>query len=576
MWGLQSSKVQFSDTMSLDLATVEPSMAGPARPQDRVLLSGVRGSFRKFLLNRYKDSLAGYSTEMLKQWSEMSDSMKGISWEKADFIPNETLGPLGAHHKIHSKEGTYNLVHGSIVIAAITSCTNTSNPALMLGAALLARNAVKKGLKKQPWVKTSFAPGSVAVQGYIESAGLMDGLNQLGFQIAGFGCATCIGNSGPLPPEIQEAIEKSGLATAAVLSGNRNFEARIHPFVMGNYLASPLLVVAAAIAGNINVNLGEEPLGLNEKGEAVYLKDIWPDPQELEDVMLKHVTSKQFSTIYKDVFAGDKNWQAIQIPEESAYKWSDKSTYIKQPPFVMPEMSKKEADIKGARILAIFGDSITTDHISPAGNIGAKSPAGKYLTANGVQPVDFNSYGSRRGNHEVMVRGTFANVRIKNRLVNKEGGFTMVYPEKQETTIYEAAELYQSRKVPLVIFAGKEYGSGSSRDWAAKGTRLLGVRAVIAESFERIHRSNLVGMGVLPLQITPDALATLNLQGDEEVDFPTLNDIKPRTEMTVTVRGSAGTRQAKVLLRIDTPNELKYFNSGGILPYVLSRLEAQA
>lgn len=576
MWGLQSSKVQFSDTMSLDLSTVEPSMAGPARPQDRVLLSGVRGSFRKFLLNRYKDSLASYSQEMLKEWAEMSDSMKGLSWEKADFIPNETLGPLGAYHKIDGPNGSYHLVHGSIVIAAITSCTNTSNPALMLGAALLARNAVAKGLKRQPWVKTSFAPGSVAVRDYIESAGLMDGLNKLGFQIAGFGCATCIGNSGPLPAEIQDAIEKSGLATAAVLSGNRNFEARIHPFVMGNYLASPLLVVAAAIAGNINVNLAEEPLGLNDKGEAIYLKDIWPDPKELEEVVLKNVTANQFSRIYKDVFAGDKNWQAIQIPEEAAYSWSDSSTYIKQPPFVMPEMSKKESDIKGARVLAIFGDSITTDHISPAGNIGAKSPAGKYLTQHGVQPVDFNSYGSRRGNHEVMVRGTFANVRIKNRLASKEGGFTVVHPEKQETTIYEAAETYRSRNVPLVIFAGKEYGSGSSRDWAAKGTRLLGVRAVIAESFERIHRSNLVGMGVLPLQITADAMAALKLQGDEEVDFPTLEDIKPRAEMTVTVRGASGTRQAKVQLRIDTPNELKYFNSGGILPYVLSRLEAQA
>jgi aconitate hydratase len=576
LWGLQSPKVKFSDTLSLDLATVEPSMAGPARPQDRVLLNGVRGSFRKFLLNRYKDSLASYSQEMLKEWSEMSDSMKGISWEKADFVASESLGPLGAYHKINGPKGSYHLVHGSIVIAAITSCTNTSNPALMLGAALLARNAVAKGLRSQPWVKTSFAPGSIAVRDYIESAGLMEGLNTLGFQIAGFGCATCIGNSGPLPPEIQEAIEKSGLATAAVLSGNRNFEARIHPFVMGNYLASPLLVVAAAIAGNINVNLADEPLGLNAKGEAVYLKDIWPDPKELEEVVLKNVTAQQFSRIYKDVFAGDKNWQAIQIPEESSYKWSDSSTYIKQPPFVMPEMSKKEADIHGARILAIFGDSITTDHISPAGNIGAKSPAGKYLTTNGVQPVDFNSYGSRRGNHEVMVRGTFANVRIKNRLASKEGGFTVVYPEKQETTIFEAAELYRTRKVPLVIFAGKEYGSGSSRDWAAKGTRLLGVRAVIAESFERIHRSNLVGMGVLPLQITADSLAALKLQGDEEIDFPTLVDIKPRAEMTVTVRGAGGSRQGKVLLRIDTPNELKYFNSGGILPYVLSRLEAQA
>ncbi len=574
--GLQSPQVRFSDQLTLDMSTVEPSMSGPARPQDRVSLADVRSSFRRFLLGRYKDSLASYDQEMLHEWSQMSDSMKGLSCEKANFTPSERLGPLNNSYDVQKDGQAYRLLHGSIVIAAITSCTNTSNPELMLGAGLLARNAVAKGLGRQPWVKTTFAPGSLTVRDYIESAGLMPSLEQLGFTIAGFGCATCIGNSGPLPIEIQEAIEKAGLATAAVLSGNRNFEARIHPFVMANYLASPILVVAAALAGNINIDLAREPLGFSPDGSAVFLKDIWPDPKELESLVLRHVTAQKFEKVYKDVFAGDAHWRAIRIPEDSSYQWSDDSTYIRRPPFLDPEMSQQSPKIEGARIFAIFGDSITTDHISPAGNISTRSPAGKYLTEHGVSAMDFNSYGSRRGNHEVMVRGTFANVRIRNRLASQEGGYTVLYPGKKETTFFEASEFYRGLNITLVIFAGKEYGSGSSRDWAAKGTRLLGIRAVIAESFERIHRSNLVGMGVLPLQISSEELTKLNLTGEEEIDFPDLTSLQARAELTLTIRSGAQTRTCQVLLRIDTPNELKYFQSGGILPYVLSRLEKLA
>ncbi len=401
-------------------------------------------------------------------------------------------------------------------------------------------------------------------------------MEALGFHIAGFGCAVCIGNSGPLPEEIQKAIDTSGIATASVLSGNRNFEARIHPSVMANYLASPILVVAAALAGNINMNLAEDPIALDPTGHPVYLKDIWPNQDELKALVEKHVTASKFEKVYSNVLAGDANWQATQAPTGETFSWSEKSTYIKQPPFLSKEITKQDPNVKGARVLAIFGDSITTDHISPAGNIGAKSPAGAYLIQKAVQPVDFNSYGSRRGNHEVMMRGTFANVRIKNKIAGREGGFTKIFPEGKDATIFDACEHYESKGTPLVIFAGKEYGSGSSRDWAAKGTRLLGVRAVIAESFERIHRSNLVGMGVLPLQLPAGVTVdSLGLQGDEEIDLPALDAIAPKQELTVTVRNSKGTRTLKTNIRIDTPNELKYFQSGGILPFVLDRL-AQA
>lgn len=574
LWTTEKNKMTFSDTLHLDLATVEPSMAGPSRPQDRSTLSQVRASFRTFLTKRYQQALSEYPAAQIEKWVQSTESTKGHAVEKSTSHPDTEFGPLAQAVPVQLSSGeSFNLTHGSIVMASITSCTNTSNPELMLGAALLARNAVAKGLRSRPWVKTSFAPGSLAVQEYVQAAGLMESMERLGFHIVGFGCATCIGNSGPLKPEIQSAIEKAGLATAAVLSGNRNFEARIHPNILANYLASPLLVVASAIAGNINVNLANDPLALNDKGEPVYLKDIWPDPQELQDIVSKHVTVSKFEKVYNNVFAGDRHWQATQSPEGSKYSWSEQSTYIKQPPFLNPELSSVEKEMKGARILAVFGDSVTTDHISPAGNISPKSPAGKYLLEKGVAATDFNSYGSRRGNHEVMIRGTFANVRIRNRLLEREGGYTKVFPEGTETTIYEASETYRGRNVPLVIFAGKEYGSGSSRDWAAKGTRLLGVRAVIAESFERIHRSNLVGMGVLPLQLSGATVESLALKGDEEVDLPSLENIKPKSEIEVTLRTSQGSRSIKALVRIDTPNELKYFYSGGILPYVLTRLE---
>lgn len=574
LWESHLSGATFADTLSLDMSTVESSMAGPSRPQDRVNLSGVRGAFRSYLLNRYQEPLAQFSKDRLKDWTQMSDSMKGISYEMEAFHPDKDLGPLGACAPLKTAEGkSYNLVQGSITMAAITSCTNTSNPTLMLGAALLARNANRKGLTVKPWVKTSFAPGSVAVREYIAASGLQPDLDKLGFHIAGFGCSVCIGNSGPLPEEIQKAIDTFGIATASVLSGNRNFEARIHPSIMTNWLASPLLVVAAAIAGNINVNLASDPLATGSDGQPVYLKDIWPDADELQALVTKYVTQKRFEEVYSDVFRGDKNWQATQVPAGDTYTWDKDSTYIRQPPFLDKSLAEQDPNVKGARVLAVFGDSITTDHISPAGNISPKSPAGLYLQQHNVPVGDFNSYGSRRGNHEVMMRGTFANVRIKNKLASKEGGLTKMFPSGTETTIYDAAIAYEKTNTPLVIFGGKEYGSGSSRDWAAKGTRLLGVRAVVAESFERIHRSNLVGMGVLPLQLKPGVTVdSLGITGEEEIDFPPLDKIDAKSDITLTLRSPKGTRQITAQIRIDTPNELKYYQSGGILPFVLDRL----
>ena len=580
LWTDKNSPVSnYADTLVLDLNTVEPSLAGPSKPHDRVVLKKVRESFRKFLITRYQETLKAHDTNKLAEWASMSDSMKGLAHETSAFHPDKDLGPLGLSVPVKDDKGnSYNLVHGSVVIAAITSCTNTSNPSLMLGAALLARNAVKRGLKVKPWVKTTFSPGSLVVSAYINSAGLQGSLDALGFNLAGYGCATCIGNSGPLPPHIQEAIEKSGLATGSVLSGNRNFEARIHPLVMANYLASPPLVVAYALAGNLNANLADDPIAIDDKGQPVYLREIWPDAQELADLMVKHVTPKQFSNTYGNVFAGDKNWQATKVPKGATFAWSKDSTYIKEPPFLDPVLPKeaKATEIKNARVLGVFGDFITTDHISPAGNIGKSTPAGKYLQEKGVQPVDFNSYGARRGNHEVMIRGTFANVRIKNRMVDKEGGLTKIYPEGKEASIFDAAEHYQKEKTPVVIFAGKEYGSGSSRDWAAKGTRLLGVRMVIAESFERIHRSNLVGMGVLPLQfIDGQKSENFNLRGDEQIDIVGLDKITPKCELEVSIRQGDKVQKLKAIVRIDTPNELKYFRAGGILPFVLDRIAAK-
>lgn len=566
----------YTDVLKLDLATVEPSMAGPSKPHDRSVLSKVRNSFRKFLVTRYESELKAVSPERLAVWVDDGGALKSKGLETEAQHPDADLGPLGHCVPVQDPKGhKYNLVNGSVVIAAITSCTNTSNPDLMIGAAMIARNAVKKGLKVKPWVKTSFAPGSKVVTDYLNASGLMPSLDSLGFNLVGYGCTTCIGNAGPLPPHIQAAIDKGNLATTAVLSGNRNFEARIHPSVLGNYLASPPLVVAYALAGNINVNLNADPVGINDKGEAVFLKDIWPDREELAKFVMKNVTSAQFNKAYGNVFQGEELWQKTSAPTGATYTWSDDSTYIKKPPFfdqVLVEEAKA-SEIKNARVLGLFGDFITTDHISPAGNINKSTPAGKYLIEKGVAPEDFNSYGARRGNHEIMIRGTFANVRIKNKMVDKEGGLTKIYPENKETTIFDAAEEYARRHTPLVIFAGKEYGSGSSRDWAAKGTRLLGVRAVVAEGFERIHRSNLVGMGVLPIQL-PDGVKvdSLGLTGSEEISISGLDKMSPKSALEIVIKKDGKTQTIKAESRIDTPNELKYFRSGGILPFVLDRL----
>lgn len=532
----QAVQPEFSDLLKLDLSTVEPSLAGPAKPHDRHTLTGVVTSYKNFLAEQ--------------------TTARGPS------------KPAAEGHALRD---------GAIVIAAITSCTNTSNPALMLGAALIARNALAKGMKTPPWVKTSFAPGSKAVTEFIEGAGLMPSLDGLGFNLVGYGCTTCIGNSGPLPEKIGKEVEERGLTVAAVLSGNRNFEARIHPLVRANYLASPPLVVAFALAGRIDIDLSKEPIGNDSKGQPVFLKDIWPDEAELAKLLMSNVTAQKFATSYASVFEGDDEWQKMKIAGGVSYDWSDSSTYIKQPPFLDDEFvntTGARPKIKDARVLGFFGDFITTDHISPAGSIGAKTPAGQYLSSLGVKVSDFNSYGARRGNHEVMMRGTFANVRLKNKLVTKEGGFTKHWPLGQEMTIYDAAIQYKQENVPLVIIAGREYGSGSSRDWAAKGTRLLGVKAVIAETFERIHRSNLVGMGVLPLEFMNGQSATsLGLRGDESITIEGLEELKPKGTVKVTANPSHGlgiTFEARV--RIDTPNELRYYDSGGILPYVLKRL----
>jgi aconitate hydratase len=469
---------------------------------------------------------------------------------------------------------SFNLCHGSVVIAAITSCTNTSNPSVLMAAGLVAKKAVERGLKTKPWVKTSLAPGSKVVTDYLSQSGLMPFLEALNFHLVGYGCTTCIGNSGPLPEPISDAVVEGDLAVVSVLSGNRNFEGRVNPHVRANYLASPPLVVAYALAGNININIATDPLGTDQKGHPVYLKDIWPTAQEVAQLVSHHVTAEQFRTSYADVFTGSKEWSSLQIPTGDLYKWDSQSTYIKEPPFfegitAQPEPLK---DIRSARVLALLGDSVTTDHISPAGSFGKSSPAGKYLMELGVQPQDFNSYGARRGNHEVMVRGTFANIRLKNLLVpGVEGGVSIHLPTQKQMSIYEASIKYQGEGTPLIVLAGKEYGTGSSRDWAAKGPKLLGIRAVIAESFERIHRSNLVGMGILPLQyLTGESAQSLGLTGTEVFEFSGLATLQVGQTLEVKVKAEGSTpRSFKALVRIDTPNELEYYRHGGILPYVL-------
>jgi aconitate hydratase len=519
-------------------------MAGPKRPEGRVALEAVA---------------AGFAAAMESDYKKAAEMGRRVKVEGRDF----TLG------------------HGDVVIAAITSCTNTSNPAVLFAAGLLARNAVAKGLKSKPWVKTSLAPGSQVVAEYLANSGLQKDLDKLGFNLVGFGCTTCIGNSGPLPAEISKAINDNGLIAAAVLSGNRNFEGRVSPDVQANYLASPPLVVAYALAGSVNLDLTREPIGTDKKGNPVFLRDIWPSSKEIQAFIAKHVTKKLFKEKYADVFKGDANWAKVKAPTGQTYAWDDKSTYVQNPPYFVG-MGMKPApvsDIQGARILALLGDKITTDHISPAGSIKAASPAGKYLLDHNVQVADFNQYGTRRGNHEVMMRGTFANIRIRNHMMGpngREGGYTIHYPSKEEMPIYDAAMKYAAEKVPLVIFAGVEYGNGSSRDWAAKGTNLLGVRAVIAQSFERIHRSNLVGMGVVPFTLEEGTTwASLGLKGDETVTIKGLDKVKPRQKMEAEITYSDGkVKKVPILCRIDTLDEIEYFKNGGILHYVLRDLAA--
>jgi aconitate hydratase len=526
----------FSSRLELDLATVVPAIAGPKRPQDTVPLAQAKALFEKSL----------------------------------------TAPPK--HVSIGNGQDRFDLADGSVVIAAITSCTNTSNPSLMLGAGLLAKKAVERGLSSKPWVKTSFAPGSKVVTDYIEKAGLWPYLESLRFHLVGYGCTTCIGNSGPLPESISQTIKDHNLVAVAVLSGNRNFEGRINPLCRANYLASPPLVVAYALAGRMDIDIVNEPLGQDKSGQAVFLRDIWPTPQEVESTMRLSVSSEMFRKEYADVFTGDEHWRAMPIPEGDLYAWDAKSTYIKNPPYFegMPLRPATLADLRGLRPLAILGDSITTDHISPAGSIPPESPAGKYLILNGVQPKDFNSYGARRGNHEVMMRGTFANIRLRNLLApGTEGGWTIHQPSGEKATIYDAAMRYRDGRVPLIVIAGKEYGSGSSRDWAAKGTILLGVRAVLAESFERIHRSNLVGMGVLPLEFLPgENPKSLGLTGLEVFDIEGLaEEFEPGKKMKVIARDTNGNaKMFSAIARVDTPFEVAYYQHGGILQYVLRQM----
>ena len=563
---------RYSSRVELELSTVEPSLAGPKRPQDRVALSGARRSFRIALVDMLKDGTAEVKRETVARWT-------GEGGQPGDPVTEElqphSLGPLGKTVSVKLHGQSFEIGQGAVVIAAITSCTNTSNPRVMVAAGLLAKKAVARGLASKPWVKTSLAPGSKVVTSYLDAAGLTAPLEALGFHLVGYGCTTCIGNSGPLEGPIAEGIKKGDLVAAAVLSGNRNFEGRINPLVRANYLASPPLVVAYALAGTMDIDLQNAPLGEDREGLPVYLKEIWPTPEEVERTLESALKPSMFKAQYGDVFAGDELWRALEVPDGMQFRWEEGSTYIKKPPYFegMPRDPVGLADIRGARVLAVLGDSVTTDHISPAGSIAAEGPAGQYLRALGVAPADFNSYGARRGNHEVMVRGTFANIRLKNLLApGTEGGVTLHLPGGEGMSIYDAAMRYAKEGVPLVLLAGKEYGSGSSRDWAAKGPKLLGVRAVLAESFERIHRSNLIGMGILPLQLEAGAtVASLGLTGKETFD---IEGISGGMSVGKKLSVRAGARSFEVLARIDTPDEVEYLRHGGILPYVLRSLLA--
>jgi aconitate hydratase len=555
----------YSDTLELNLGTVEPSLAGPRRPQDRVPLREVGKNFLETL------------PSLMKSTSPIAAPSNATRWEGegGNTATAVQAPPRRTHVALKLDDEEHPLRHGSVVIAAITSCTNTSNPSVMVAAALLAKKAVERGLKTQPWVKTSLAPGSKVVTDYLQQAGLMQPLEQLRFHLVGYGCTTCIGNSGPLPEPVSAAVTEGELVVCAVLSGNRNFEGRIQQEVRANYLASPPLVVAYALAGRIDIEFHNQPLGTGKDGKPVFLRDVWPSAKEVDDVIRTSIKSAMFHKTYGEVFKGDERWSGLPVPEGDRFAWEPDSTYIRRAPYFdgMPPQPPPVADIRGARVLCLLGDSITTDHISPAGSIRKTSPAGQYLIGHGVEPVDFNSYGARRGNHEVMVRGTFANVRLKNQLApGTEGPFTVHLPDGEQMTIFDASVKYQSEGTPLIVLAGKEYGSGSSRDWAAKGPRLLGVRAAIAQSYERIHRSNLVGMGILPLQFLPDqGVESLGLTGKERYDIAGLAEMPAELSVRATADDGKVT-EFQVTVRIDTPQELQYYRHGGILEYVLRQL----
>jgi aconitate hydratase len=595
LWHDPAGEPAFTETLELDLGTIVPSIAGPKRPQDRVPLDAAKASFRIALLDYTSDGAGGTRKPGVPHAADEAlnggiDVAAAASFPSSDPIAvgtadhaeapaaapaakDEPAGRPERRTTISLSGQQVEIDHGAVAIAAITSCTNTSNPSVMLGAALLAKKAVEAGLERKPWVKTSLAPGSKVVMDYYDRAGLTPYLEKLGFSLVGYGCTTCIGNSGPLIPEVTAAVNEADLAVTAVLSGNRNFEGRINPDVKMNYLASPPLVVAYALAGTMDLDLTTEPLGTGTDGQPVYLRDIWPTSAEVQEVIGQAIQSEMFSRDYADVFAGDDTWQALNVPSGNSFAWDPNSTYVRKPPYFegMDRQPAPLIDIEGARVLAVLGDSVTTDHISPAGAIKADSPAGRYLREHGVERADFNSYGSRRGNHEVMIRGTFANIRLRNQLApGTEGGVTRHLPDGEQMAIYDAAQRYAADGVPLVILAGKEYGSGSSRDWAAKGTALLGVRAVIAESYERIHRSNLIGMGVLPLQYGDgETAASLGLTGEETF---TIAGLAGGEEIAREITVQADGKEFRAIVRIDTPGEAEYYRHGGIMPYVLRSL----
>ncbi|MGW4092994.1 aconitate hydratase [Nocardia sp. NPDC004750] len=595
LWHDADSEPAYSEYLELDLSTVVPSIAGPKRPQDRILLSESKIAFRKDIHNYTNDAESGPAAdtphskldEAVEESFPASDpAVLSFADDGAESLVSAANGAEGRPSKpvtVRSEEyGDFVLDHGAVVVASITSCTNTSNPSVMLGAALLARNAVEKGLARKPWVKTSMAPGSQVVNGYYEKAGLWPYLDKLGFNLVAFGCATCIGNTGPLPEEISKAVNDNDLTVTAVLSGNRNFEGRISPDVKMNYLASPPLVIAYALAGTMDFDFENDPLGKDTEGNDVFLKDIWPSPQEIQDTIDRVISRDMFLEDYKDVFRGDERWRSLPTPEGKTFEWDAESTYVRKPPYFegMPQTPEPVTDIKGARVLALLGDSVTTDHISPAGNIKPGTPAAQYLEANGVERKDYNSYGSRRGNHEVMIRGTFANIRLRNQLLDDvSGGYTRDFTQEggPQAFIYDASQNYQAAGIPLVVLGGKEYGSGSSRDWAAKGTSLLGVKAVITESFERIHRSNLIGMGVIPLQFPAgESAASLKLDGTETFDIEGITQLNegatPKTLKVTATKENGDKITFDAVVRIDTPGEADYYRNGGILQYVLRNM----